>query len=187
MNIDTSLKIITHRGVYAPAEDTYFLIKCITTETHETALDMGTGTGIIALHMARQGAQVTAVDKMPAAVTNTWENAHLNTEHLHVIKSDLFENVPGQYDVITFNPPYLPSGFPRDVAWDGGRDGMAVTGRFLTSAHHHLTPRGRIYLLVSTLGDTTKLLTQFQDQYKFRVIDILSLFFEKLVAYEITH
>ncbi len=187
MKIDTSLKITTHQDVYAPAEDTYFLIKCITVETHETALDMGTGTGIIALHMARQGARVTAADKILAAVETTRENARLNKEHLQAIQSDLFSDVPGRYEVITFNPPYLPPGFPRDDAWDGGREGIEVTWRFLTDAHQHLTPGGRMYLLASTLGNITKLLTHFQHHYQFRVIDTLPLFFEKVIAYEITH
>ena len=48
--------------------------------------------------------------------------------------SDLFENVHGKYDTIIFNPPYLPVE-RESPQWSGGKDGFAVTGRFLETAH----------------------------------------------------
>lgn len=186
MEIDASLKISVHPGVYPPSEDSYFLIKCLRVGK-EKALDMGTGTGIIALNMAGQGAWVTAVDKSPVAVANTRENMEKNKLDIQVIQSDLFRNVPGRFDVITFNPPYLPTRFPKDDSWDGGTEGIEISWRFLTDASDHLTENGRIYLLLSTLGDIQKLLNHFKQYYHFQELDTLPFFFEKIRVYEITH
>ena len=186
MKIDTSLKIRVHPGVYPPSEDSYFLIKCLKVGK-EKALDMGTGTGIIAFHMAQQGARVTAVDKSPLAVANTQENMEINNLNIQVIQSDLFTNVPGRFDVITFNPPYLPPGFPQDESWDGGTEGIEISWRFLSDASKHLTKNGRIYLLLSTLGAIQKLLNDFKQYYCFQELRTLSFFFEKIRVYEITH
>jgi release factor glutamine methyltransferase len=137
--------------------------------------------------MARQGAQVTAVDKSPLAVTNTRENTKKNKLDIRVIQSDLFTDVPERFDVITFNPPYLPTGFPKDDAWDGGTGGIEVTKRFLSDAYTHVTDNGRIYLLLSTRGDIQKLLDHFKQQYHFQKLDTLPFFFEQIMVYEITH
>ena len=186
MKIDTTLKITVHEDVYPPAEDSYFLIRCIQVNK-EKILDMGTGTGIIALHMAQQGAQVTATDIKRDAIINTLENARLNDIEIQVIQSDLFSKINDCFDVITFNPPYLPHSFPRDASWDGGCKGIEVAVEFLRDARHYLQKRGRIYMLLSTLGDIDKLITQHQDQYRFHLIDTLPLFFEQLKVFEITY
>jgi release factor glutamine methyltransferase len=186
MKIDTALKITVHEGVYPPAEDSYFLIKCIQVGK-EKILDMGTGTGIIALHMAQHGAQVTATDKTREAIMNTYENAHLNGLSIQVIQSDLFRKISDCFDVITFNPPYLPQGPPSDISWDGGFKGIELADRFLREAQQYLKKEGRIYLLLSTRGDIKKLITQYQDIYRFHLIDTLPLFFEKLKVFKITH
>ena len=186
MKVDSSIRYQVHDGVYPPAEDTYFLIKCIHVKK-EKSLDMGTGTGIIALHMARQGAQVTAVDKLPQAVINAQENAQINDIKIQVMQSDLFSQIKEYFDVITFNPPYLPPNGPRDVSWDGGQGGIEVTERFLIQALDHLNKKGRIYLLLSTLSDINSLINRYSHQYHFHLIDVLPLFFEQLQVFEITH
>lgn len=186
MKVDSSIRYQVNEGVYPPAEDTYFLIKCIHVKK-EKSLDMGTGTGIIALHMARQGAQVTAVDRLPQAVTNAQENAQINDITIQVIQSDLFSQINESFDVITFNPPYLPPDGPQDVSWDGGPGGIEVTERFLTQAQDHLNKNGRIYLLLSTLSDINSLINRYRDHYHFHLIDALPLFFEQLQVFEITH
>jgi len=185
MKVDPSLRCMVHEGVYPPAEDTYFLITCIQVKK-EKILDMGTGAGLIALHMARQGARVTAVDKSRTAVTNAQENARINNIEMQVIQSDLFSQIRDCFDVITFNPPYLPPGRPRDISWDGGPGGIQVAGRFLAEAHHHLKKKGRIYLLLSTQSDIPTLIAQYQNHYQFYLIDVLPLFFEQLKVFRVT-
>lgn len=181
-----NIKIKVKEGVYPPSEDSYFLIECIEIE-NEKSLDMGTGTGIIALHMAKNGAIVTAADKNINAVINAKENAEINGIKINVVQSDLFSNICEKFDVIVFNPPYLPSNDIYDEVWDGGKEGIEVAEKFLERAINYLNPRGRIYLLLSTLGNVKKCIDKFNSMYKFIKIDTLPLFFEKLVVYEITH
>lgn len=184
MKIDTSIKIKVNSGVYPPSEDSYLLIECIDVGK-EKVLEIGTGTGIIALHAAKNGAVVTAVDKNQEAVKNAIENAEENGISVDIKQSDLFSNVDGMFNVIIFNPPYLPSD-KMEEAWEGGEEGIEITKKFLEDAVHHLNPEGRIYIVLSTLGNIKKLVDEFRQLYSFKEIGRLSLFFEKLIVYKVT-
>ncbi|MEA2053861.1 MAG: HemK2/MTQ2 family protein methyltransferase [Candidatus Thermoplasmatota archaeon] len=183
MEIDTGIKVRVNDGVYPPSEDSYFLIQCINVGK-ERVLDMGTGTGIIALHAAKEGAVVTAVDKNEKAVKNAKENADNNGIKLTVRQSDLFSNVKESFDVIIFNPPHLPSD-KTEEAWEGGKDGVEITEKFLGGASYHLNSGGKIYIILSTLGNIKKLIGEFKPYYQFEELGKLSLFFEKLVVYSV--
>jgi release factor glutamine methyltransferase len=72
-------------------------------------LEIGSGSGLIALVAAQQGAVVTAIDINPKAVENTRLNAGINELYISVYHSDLFSKVPAvDYDLILINPPYYP-------------------------------------------------------------------------------
>ena len=182
MNVDSSLKIDVHDGIYKPAEDSYLLIKAIEAEGAERALDMGCGCGIVALHLARQGCRVTAVDINEHAVKNTKINAEKNGLAIRVVTSDLFSEIEGTFDLITFNPPYLPTE-NEDIAWDGGREGIAVMMRFLRDAHPYLSENGRIYMVMSSRGNISKLMKMFSGMYRFTEVAQKSFFFERLYVY----
>ena len=183
MEVNPAIDIVVHDGVYAPAEDSYLLLDAV--EADGRMLDMGAGTGIVGLHAAVAGADVAAVDVDARAVENVRCNAIGNGLDLEVVQSDLFADVDGHFDRIMFNPPYLPAE-DGDVRWDGGPGGVAVARRFLDEATGHLEKKGRIYLLLSTRGDVSGLLREFQGRYVFREIRRLSLFFERLLVYEVT-
>lgn len=75
----------------------------------KTVLDVGTGSGLLALLAARRGASVTAFDINPLAVKAARQNAEANGLSLCVWESDLFDHVPAQtFDYILANPPYYP-------------------------------------------------------------------------------
>jgi len=72
-----------------------------------------------------------------------------------VVRSDLFANVPGSFDLIVFNPPYLSveeEGL-LEKAWAGGEKGVDVLVPFLAGARERLTAGGRIVLLLSSEMD----------------------------------
>ena len=82
----------------------------------KTVLDVGTGSGLLALFAARKGATVTALDINPLAVETARRNAVANGLAITVVESDLFANVPAQaFDIILINPPYFPAN-PRNTA-----------------------------------------------------------------------
>lgn len=144
-------------GVYPPSEDSYLLADVVGSMDlrGKSFLEVGCGSGIVAITAAVMGADVTAVDVNPAAVRCTLHNAERNGVRVKAFVSDLFENVRGRYDVIAFNPPYLPGspGDPDyDPAWSGGENGREVTERFLGGVGEHLRPCGAILLVQSSLS-----------------------------------
>ncbi|HEC89110.1 MAG TPA: methyltransferase domain-containing protein, partial [Thermoplasmatales archaeon] len=106
MKINSKISIKTFGEVYEPADDSYMLIEAIEVNEGEKALDMGCGTGIVAIHLANAGCNVTAADIKEKALENTRENAERNGVKIRIVKSDLFSNIDGKFDIIVFNPPY---------------------------------------------------------------------------------
>jgi release factor glutamine methyltransferase len=158
-----------HPEVYDPAEDSFLVVETVHCHAGEKLLEIGTGCGIISLECARQGAQVVCTDINPFAV----ETARANYErNRHVIKGsvearqgDLFSALQDNetFDVIVFNPPYLPTSKKEkvggwfDVATDGGADGLQVTTRFIRGVKKHLVKQGHAYIIFSSLSPRSTL------------------------------
>ena len=180
VQIDSKIKIKVFDGVYKPAEDSYLLIESIDAKDCKKALDMGCGTGIVALHLAKF-CSVVAVDVNEKAVENTIYNARLNGIELKVVKSNLFSNIYEKFDIIAFNPPYLPTK-GEDIAWDGGKHGIEVLKKFFKSAWRYLNENGRIYFIASSLSGIDRLIKKFP-VYEFKKLEERAFFFEKIYAY----
>lgn len=72
-------------------------------------LELGAGSGLIGLYAVRMGASATVTDINPKAIEAMRESSLKNNIPLHLIHSDLFENIPVQiFDFIIINPPYFP-------------------------------------------------------------------------------
>ncbi len=183
MHIDDSIKITIFDSVYEPAEDSYLLIEAIDLKDLKNckkALDMGCGTGIIALHLSKY-CPVVAADVNEMAVKNTMHNAKLNGIELEVRKSDLFSSINEKFDIITFNPPYLPTE-GEDIAWNGGKGGIDVMNKFFTNAWKYLNRDGKIYFIASSLSNIEELIER-HGRYEFKKLKEKAYFFEKLYAY----
>ena len=123
-------------------------------------LDVGTGSGVIALTLAGElpTADVTAVDVSPDALALARENAErlALTGRVQWVSSDLLEAVEGAFDLIIANLPYIPggeiAGLAREVqhdpvlALDGGPVGTEIMERLIDQARGHLKPGGRLAL-----------------------------------------
>ena len=184
VEVDSSLKIYVEDGVYEPAEDSYLLIKALEVKGNEKILDMGTGCGIIALHLAKKGCKVVAVDINEKAVENAKKNAKANGLKIDFRKSNLFEAINEKFDLIVFNPPYLPTK-GEDLAWDGGKDGIEIIKKFLEEAKNYLEKDGMIYIVLSSLCNIEKLKKLFEKKYKFEEVLKQNFFFEKLYVYRL--
>ena len=141
--------------VYTPREDSYLLKRFVSTLDLEgtRVLDMGTGTGIIALEMARQGANVTAADINPEALQMAKKNAESeNLENIEFVETDLFEDIEQSFNLITFNPPYLPKKQGQETTekeWYGGETGSEITSKFIQNSQPYLEQNGA-YLTITS-------------------------------------
>lgn len=163
------LNVKLHPEVYEPAEDTFLLLEAIKIDKNDKVLEIGTGCGIISLECARRGAKVVCTDINPYAIElakkNFLENQFLLNEKIEFRKGSLFSIIKNneRFDVIIFNPPYLPTNSSEqvdkwfDVAVDGGIDGLKIIEQFLESVKKHLTKNGLAYFVYSSLSNQKKL------------------------------
>jgi release factor glutamine methyltransferase len=138
------------------------LARNLSLRTGDTVLDLGAGSGLIAVVAARRGHRVVATDAVPASVECLRSNALLNGvgKLIEARAGDLFEPVWGErFDVIAANPPQLPT--PPDREWNdarsgvdnGGRDGWLLLDRIIRDSPFHLRPGGRlVFTLFAFLG-----------------------------------
>jgi release factor glutamine methyltransferase len=150
----------TPPGVYEPQQDTWLLTRAMRREeiTPRTeVLDLGTGSGALALVAAWLGARVTAVDISWRAVLAARVNALLSGQSISVRRGDLTAAVPGRrFDLVVSNPPYVPSpdaGTPRGAAraWDAGWDGRLLLDRICDAGTALLRPDGVLLVVHSAL------------------------------------
>jgi len=118
-----------NRGVFHPGlfYSTRFLLDYLSEQELDgkTILELGCGTGLISIVAAKMNAKVTASDVSVNAINNIMRNCLLNTVHVEIIHSDLFDKIPVQpFQWIVINPPYYV-GEPKDesqFAWYCGED-----------------------------------------------------------------
>lgn len=152
------LIIEDHPQVYPPSDDTLLLAGSIG-PVRGRVLEIGTGSGLIAVLCARLGARVVATDINPHAVRLARHNAARNGVGVDSVETDLFDGIRGAFDIVVFNPPYLPTTRGDitgdrwlDVSVDGGPDGLGPARRFLAGLESHLSPEGRAFTLYSSLS-----------------------------------
>lgn len=154
------------RTVYKPREDS-FLLKEVVEQldiSGKKALDMGTGSGIQALTLVKNGADVEATDINSKALSEAEKRAEEQNFNIKFIESDLFENISGKYDLVVFNPPYLQGGneFEDGVTWRGGKKGTETIERFLNHVDDYLNPSGEVLIVLSDLVDNSPILENFE-------------------------
>lgn len=185
MRLDPGIRLQERDDVYPPSEDSYLLLESIDLSGSRSFLEIGAGTGLIALHAARY-MPTTATDISRSAVRLCRENARLNDLPLEVVQADLFHGLKGRFDIIAFNPPYLPveeEGDDLSRSWAGGPGGNRVILRFLREARNHVAEHGRIYLILSSHNRTA--LEAAARWYHLTEVGHTSLFFEEIAAYEL--
>jgi len=117
------------------------------------SLDLGTGCGVQALHLARHSSVVVATDVNARALWMTRLNAALNeVDTIDVRDGSLLDPVAGErFDLIATNPPFVisPAGNARLVYRDSGLPGDEVVERIVRDAPAHLAPGGWLQVLAN--------------------------------------
>ncbi|NHJ12603.1 MAG: methyltransferase domain-containing protein [Candidatus Thorarchaeota archaeon] len=178
--------------VYPPAEDTYLLLEAIDVVKDDLFLEVGCGSGLIAIAAARHARFVIASDISMSAVRNARDNLKRNRmDHkCAVIQTDLLASLSpdAQFSIIAFNPPYLPSDnhtTEMDHALVGGPMGVEVTERFVKQAVFRLIPGGRLYVVVSSQSDISRIRKTMRNLgLKVRTASSTRIFFEILQVLE---
>ena len=163
----SDLKLKVDRRALIPRPETELLVELLAGRLAATPpariLDLGTGTGAIALALAAKfpSARIFAVDTSEDALALARENAALTNlaERVQWLRSDWFAAVPAdeRFELIVSNPPYLTPeetaetqpevrGFEPVSALTGGPDGLADLRRIVADAPHWLAPGGLLAL-----------------------------------------
>ena len=151
----------------AAREATALKARCDAEGRTPRILDMCTGTGCIGISVAALSGinRVTLSDISPAATRLAGRNASANGVEATLVVSDLFEDIDGEYDIITANPPYIASAqietlepevavFEPRLALDGGEDGLLFYRRIISCAPDHLAKGA--FLALETGEDQTE-------------------------------
>lgn len=163
---------IVNKSVLIPRLETELLVikalDLIKNNNIKRVLEIGTGSGIIGIHLVKNSnIELVAVDISEEAL----QIAKLNAERLKVdfdryklIKSDVYENISGEFDLIISNPPYIKTEEIKDLnkdvlnepitALDGGIDGLEIYSKIIKDSFKYLNNNGfLIFEIGATLGD----------------------------------
>jgi 16S rRNA G1207 methylase RsmC len=113
-------------GVCSVLEDTRLLAQIAAQGSPLRGLDLGTGTGFVAIYLALAGCNMDAVDLSMRALNAARHNGRLNQVAINFFQSDLFSAVQGHYDIIACNPPM--------------RGNETENSRFLTTTLRRIAP-----------------------------------------------
>jgi|SRR3989344_19106 len=172
--------------IYEPREDSLLLVKWVNRYCRPgmLVLDMGCGSGIQGKKALEKSCGVTFVD-VDQEVVNS-----LNK--YNALKSDLFENIKDKFDLITFNPPYLPE--EENESEDskricsGGKEGWELIDRFFSKVNSFLNENGSILIVFSSLTNKEKVdEIIIKAGFRFRELENKKLFFEVLYLYEVNY
>lgn len=153
--------IATNDNVYRPSDDTFLLARAVAAAVGAGTrfLEVGCGAALASLVAARAGAKVTCTDVNPRAVALARHNARENQLALDAVETDLLAGLAGPFDVVAFNPPYLPTSpdeyipGPLNLAFDGGPDGNAVVLRFVEQLGRLRPLPATVLVVHSSLAD----------------------------------
>lgn len=174
---------------YTPREDSFMLLEQVKRYSRGNVLDMGTGSGILAVEASKKAKKVIAADIDKNALKEAEKNAKKKKiKNISFAHSDLFSKIKKQkFDLIIFNPPYLPQDKGiKDGAIYGGEKGYETICRFLENANDYLKENGIILLLFSSLSKKERI-DGFIEDFGFdkELLGEKPLFFERLYAYKI--
>jgi len=176
--------------IYPPSEDSYLLTEILKEKLSVllegnpdlTFLEIGAGSGIHLETAHKSGVKkqnISSADVNPVAV------GHCNAIGFNCIQSDLFEKVPEKYNIIIFNPPYLPEHKFDDKPDTSAGKKQEVIVRFLQQAKDHLEPNGKIFLLLSSFTPMQEI-EQELNKYNKKLLGNEKLFYEELFVWELT-
>lgn len=163
--VEKATKLMFYRGctfwlspsVMEPKYESFFFVENIKVNNNQRILDLGTGTGFLAILLAPSAKEVVATDVNPKAASCARTNVFLNNmnDKITVLEGDLFEPVKGnKFDLIVTNPPQMPTPECKKRNWDsqsladdGGPDGRIIVDHILRDVNDYLEYGGRFFMI----------------------------------------
>lgn len=147
-------------GVFAPTRHEYLdlVMQADLPKSCHSAVDVGTGTGVLALLLAKRGIQrIVATDTNPSAILCATDNVARagRQDNISVVDTDMLPE--GRFDLLVCNPPWLPgaaSGPLEAAVYDPKHQMLRA---FLAQAAQHLNPGGQAWLILSDLAEHLQL------------------------------
>jgi release factor glutamine methyltransferase len=151
--------------VYPVREDSLLLLEAALDEVRpsDRVLDLGTGSGYIARHLVGKATLIIATDVNPHACRMA------TSDGIGVARADLTTGLQGHFDLILFNPPYLPTKPGERIndwlekALDGGENGREVIRRLLPDLPRVLASGGRLLLAFSEVTGVGEVFALLRD------------------------
>ena len=177
-------------GVFTPTPNGMFYSRSIRIGRGERVIDIGTGSGILAVAAAKAGGQVVATDIDSRAVAAAERNAALNGVSIDIAVGALFGPFAGPFEVILANlpneiiaPAYLARLAPDEArTFSGGEQGNEHLLALMAVADRYMHARSRLYLGVHSLTDYHGTLRAALGRYAVRLIDFSALPAKPFVA-----
>ena len=182
MYLYNDIEIKTKEDVYYPREDSELLARNVEEISDKKILEVGCGSGLISIIMARKN-DVTSADINPVAVELTKENAKRNGVDIDAIQSDLFDKIDEKYDIIVFNSPYLPDSDEIDGSemWSD----KGTIERFIRQCPRYLEKNGKILIVISSLTNLERVERLFKESgFGTKVIERQKIPWEELILLE---
>ena len=166
---------------YLSSDDSALLRKALMRYSGGSCLEMGTGNGGGLIELSK-GFELTIGTDLGVPSDSAWRRDSVDL--VLADSASCFRD--GSFDLVAFNPPYLPSDQPADRAVDGGKEGEEVTMHFLAEAMRVSRPEGRIVILLSNENPLAPVEEVCQrNGFSIRPLETKHLFYETLSVYEI--
>lgn len=161
-------------NVYKPSDDTFLLAECIKDLKGDSALDICTGSGYIAKILSKNFRIVVATDIDKCILKSDARISYICCNGASALKS--------RFDIITINPPYLPSDMVSDITVDGGNEGIEVTLSLMKQCINLMHEKSRLFVVSSSLSNINKLLDI--EELETKIVKKKRLWFEELIVIE---
>lgn len=158
------ISVHPHYGVFAPTRQEYvqLLLDAPLPDSCDIAYDIGTGTGLLAIVLAKRGVkQIIATDLNPRALECAQNNFdRLGLSNVQLQQADLFPTDAPLANLIVCNPPWLPAKPSSPLEYAVYDANSAMLRDLLMGAKQHLTKSGEVWLILSDLAEHLQLRTR---------------------------